>query len=203
MSKTNFNPHLELPPEQGSSQQQFPSVYPKIPISPEEPPSYDTTVHYNMPQPSHSQPQQEWAPQQYYRVQQNQVQQQTPQFHQPINNTRPQQGMAYGSIPPPNLNVVQQQTVQPITSLRTKSDLVQCPHCQQYVYTVIDYESGLCTGLSVGGLFLAGCHSGGCLLPFLFPWTKDISHICPSCQQKIATFTRLERDTRVTAPPSV
>ncbi|KAI7888003.1 LPS-induced tumor necrosis factor alpha factor, partial [Mucor mucedo] len=87
--------------------------------------------------------------------------------------------------------------VEPINGLRTESELVECPHCRQLVYTVIDYDAGVCTGLSIAGLFLAGCGNGLCLLPYLFPWTKDVTHQCPSCKEKIATFTRLERDTRV------
>ncbi|KAI8051387.1 LITAF-like zinc ribbon domain-containing protein [Gilbertella persicaria] len=86
---------------------------------------------------------------------------------------------------------------QSISTLKADAALVQCPHCRQLVYTVLDYDAGLCTGLSVVGLFMAGFHAGGCLIPFLFPWTKDVTHHCPSCKQKIATFTRLERDTRL------
>ncbi|OBZ83827.1 Lipopolysaccharide-induced tumor necrosis factor-alpha factor [Choanephora cucurbitarum] len=91
----------------------------------------------------------------------------------------------------------QSDLIQPVATLTTKSAPVQCPHCNQFVYTVLDYDSGVCTGLSVAGLFMAGLHSGGCLLPFLFPWTKDVTHHCPACKEKIATFARLERDTRV------
>jgi hypothetical protein len=69
------------------------------------------------------------------------------------------------------------------------------------VYTVLDYDAGVCTAVSIGGLFLAGCHNGLCLLPWLFPWTKDVTHECPSCLQKIAKYSRLERDVRLLVPP--
>jgi hypothetical protein len=174
------------------------SVYPKLP-SQEELPSYSAASSpiMNMPQP----------PQQYTSSPQIQYSQYP--VLQPQPQLQPPPGpptVFYGSIAPPNTSIPvapqqENQIVQPVGSLGTKSELVQCPHCQQFVYTVLDYDSGLCTGLSVGGLFLVGCHSGGCLIPFLFPWTKDVSHHCPACKEKIATFTRLERDTRVTGPP--
>ncbi|KAG1147188.1 hypothetical protein G6F37_006042 [Rhizopus arrhizus] len=84
-----------------------------------------------------------------------------------------------------------------LDSLKTESTVVQCPHCHHFVWTVIDHEVGLLTGLSMAGLYMVGCHSGGCLLPYLFPWTKDIVHTCPACKSKVATFKRLERDTQV------
>ncbi|KAG2199891.1 hypothetical protein INT46_009831 [Mucor plumbeus] len=224
MSNLHNNPHLELPPPQHPSspnhqqspqpyqqQQQIASVYPKLPSQDELPPSYSATSSYtNMPQAPY---------QQYIPNQQQQQQQQSypyPQY-QPPSNPLPAQNQQlngvrppvtyYGSMAPPNISnppqqqVQPQHTIQPLASLKTTSDLVQCPHCRQLVYTVLDYDSGLCTGLSVAGLFLAGCHSGGCLIPFVFPWTKDVTHHCPSCKEKIATFTRLERDTRLTAAP--
>ncbi|KAI7904325.1 LITAF-like zinc ribbon domain-containing protein [Cokeromyces recurvatus] len=180
MANLHNNPHLELPPSY--NQQQFVSTFPKIPSQDEALPSYsvatssinnNSTMPLSMPIPQHQQ-----------------------------GIPPPAAVMHYGSVAPPSANntLTQHLIVQPLTALKTTSDLVQCPFCHQIVYTSLDYESGLCTGLSVGGLFFAGCHSGGCLLPFLFPWTKDITHQCPSCKQKIATFTRLERDIRITTP---
>ncbi|KAF1802778.1 LITAF-like zinc ribbon domain-containing protein [Mucor lusitanicus] len=226
MSNLHNNPHLELPPPQPSSphrpqlpqqqpQQHIASVYPKLPSQDDLPPSYSVSSpsYTNMPQapyPQYSpQQQQQQPPHPYPQYQALPV----PQNQQLNNGPRPPV-MFYGTMAPPNtthpLPPSQQQaqaqpqsqhTVQPITALKTSSELVQCPHCQQLVYTTLDYDSGLCTGLSVAGLFLAGCHSGGCLIPFIFPYTKDVTHHCPSCKEKIATFTRLERDTRVTAAP--
>ncbi|CEP12627.1 hypothetical protein [Parasitella parasitica] len=208
----NYQQSQQPQPHQ-QQQQHIPSVYPKLPTQDDLPPSYSASSHSytSMPQPSYPQ---------YIPNQQQQHQQQPysyPQYQPPPSNLPPvpqnQQPngirppvMYYGSMAPPNVSnppqqVQSQHTIQPINSLRTTSELVQCPHCQQLVQTVLDYDSGLCTGLSVAGLFLAGCHSGGCLIPFIFPWTKDVTHHCPSCKEKIATFTRLERDTRVTAPP--
>lgn len=194
--RRQYEEQRQLQQQQG--QYNIASVYPKLP-SQEELPSYSAASSpiMSMPQPPSLQQQCTSSPQ----VQHSQYPQQSqlqPQLRPPV--------MFYGSIAPPNVSTPsvpgqENHTVQSVGSLRTKSELVQCPHCQQLVYTVLDYDSGLCTGLSVGGLFMAGCHSGGCLLPFLFPWTKDVSHHCPSCKEKIATFTRLERDTRVTGPP--
>ncbi|KAI8645727.1 LITAF-like zinc ribbon domain-containing protein [Parasitella parasitica] len=196
--------------QQGYQQQHIPSVYPKLPAQDEQPPSYSASSpsYANMPQPPYPQyiPNQQPQPYPYPQYQPPPNTPPVPQ-NQQLNGARPPV-MFYGSMAPPNVSnppqqqVPSQHTVQPVTSLRTTSDLVQCPHCQQLVQTVLDYDSGLCTGLSVAGLFLAGCHSGGCLIPFIFPWTKDVTHHCPSCKEKIATFTRLERDTRVTAPPA-
>ncbi|CAO0796751.1 unnamed protein product [Mucor circinelloides] len=228
MSNLHNNPHLELPPPQPSSphcqqqqqqqqqqQHQIASVYPKLPSQDDLPPSYSASSpsYTNMPQAPYPQysPNQQQQQQPSYPYPQYQASP-APHNQQPSGQRPPV--MYYGSMAPPNtthpLPPSQQQaqaqtqsqhTVQPITSLKTSSDLVQCPYCQQLVYTVLDYDSGLCTGLSVAGLFLAGCHSGGCLIPFIFPYTKDVTHHCPSCKEKIATFTRLERDTRVTAAP--
>jgi hypothetical protein len=211
------NPHLELPPQQvvqppqPRREEQIASVYPKIP-SQDDLPSYSP---YAMP--SSSQPQQymqQPQPQHYIQLPQspqpqynNQV---GPCIHHPQQQQQPT--MYYGSIPAPNISspapIPQQQTssqqpfvVHPITGLRTKSELIECPHCHQLVYTVLDYDAGLCTGISIAGLCLAGLNNGLCLLPWLFPWTKDVTHQCPSCKERVATFTRLERDTRVYAPP--
>ncbi|KAI9283403.1 hypothetical protein BY458DRAFT_530992 [Sporodiniella umbellata] len=102
----------------------------------------------------------------------------------------------YGSLvqptPPPDI-------VQAFT-LKEKPAVTECFSCHRLVQTVTDYESGLCTGLSVILFYMIGCHNGGCLLPFMFPWTKNITHSCPACQEKIATFKRLERHTQVHQP---
>lgn len=223
MSNLRNNPHLELPPEnttvryervqyQRLPQQQqqehlVPSMYPKIP-SQGEPPTY------SMPEPSSLQQPPQGPPPQYqpYPVYQHQHQQQHQQQQvvqqQPIQQQplRIPQSPFYGSIQPPSISSPalvpdQNHVIQPIETLKTSSKLVQCPHCGQLVYTVLDYDMGVCTALSMGGLFLAGCNNGLCFLPALFPWSKDVTHECPSCKQKIAKFTRLERDTRVLAPP--
>lgn len=217
MSNLHNNPHLELPPAQSSQQQHIASVYPKLP-SQDELPSYtpyptqqpqkcDQQPQYNQQPPYIQQPQYNQQPQ---YIQQPQYNQQQPQYcnHPPTQ----QQPMFYGSVAAPNVsmptpiqpqNSQQPLNVEPINGLRTKSELVECPHCRQLVYTVLDYDAGVCTGLSIAGLFLAGCSNGLCLLPWLFPWTKDVTHQCPSCKEKIATFTRLERDTRVHSRPEL
>ncbi|CAO3655048.1 unnamed protein product [Mucor hiemalis] len=222
MSNLHNNPHLELPPPgspqyeriqyqrlpQQQQQDHFvPSMYPKIP-SQDEPPSY------SMPQPSSSSLQQhpQGPPPQYqpYPVYQQQPaqQQQQPIQQQPVQQQplRIPHSPFYGSIQPPSVSSPapvpdQNYVIQPLETLKTSSKLVQCPHCRQLVYTVLDYDAGVCTALSMGGLFLAGCNNGLCFLPALFPWSKDVTHECPSCKKKIAKFTRLERDTRVLAPP--
>ncbi|KAI9363792.1 LITAF-like zinc ribbon domain-containing protein [Pilaira anomala] len=171
MSNLHNNPHLELPPAPPARQQQQ-QPQPQYQIASVYPqlPSQDELPSYSpYPSPQYSQPQ----PQQYNK-------QHMPAPIQPQNS----QQIA---------NIV------PVNELKTKSELVECPHCRQLVYTTLDYDAGLCTGLSIAGLFLAGCNNGLCLLPWLFPWTKDVSHQCPSCRERIATFTRLERDTRISS----
>lgn len=87
-----------------------------------------------------------------------------------------------------------------MANLKTDSETVQCPHCNQFVATILDYNMGLMTGASMVIMYLFGCHSGGCLIPVLIPGLKDVSHKCPNCSQPIATFERMERQTRVHAP---
>lgn len=225
------NPHLELPPPpqqmpqppppQSRREEQIASVYPKLP-SQDDLPSYSP---YNLSSPSSPQPPQQFMPQpqpQLYIVQSpqsppqqyNQVTGPCNHYQQPPPPPQQQQRPTYyGSMAAPNISSPapippQQQNgnqpplvIQPLTALKTKSDLVECPHCHQLVYTVLDYDAGLCTGISIAGLCLAGVQNGLCLLPFLLPWMKDVTHQCPSCKERIATFTRLERDTRIYAPP--
>lgn len=171
-----YSPYLTMPQ---APQQHTPSPEPRYSQIPEH---HDSPI----PEPRYSQ-----IPEPHYsQIPQPQLQ---PQPRPPV--------MYYGSMEPPNVSMPpasqESQPVKSIESLKTKSELVQCPNCQHLVYTALNYDSGMCTGLSVGGLFLAGCHSGGCLIPFLFPWTKDVNHVCPSCKVLLATFTRLERNTRV------
>ncbi|GAA5805774.1 LITAF-like zinc ribbon domain-containing protein [Helicostylum pulchrum] len=202
------------------------SVYPQLP-SQDELPSYSPypSPQYAQQPPYVQQPQnnkQQQYNQQYVQQQQQYAQQQhssQQQYNQPQYNQQPQQNLChhplpaqpafYGTMAPPNMSSpgpTHPQNSQPPSSvigiheLKTESELVQCPHCHQLVHTVLDYDAGVCTGLSIAGLFLAGCSNGLCLLPWLFPWTKDVTHQCPSCREKIATFTRLERDTRILSP---
>ncbi|RCH85736.1 hypothetical protein CU098_000279, partial [Rhizopus stolonifer] len=68
----------------------------------------------------------------------------------------------YGTIPPPSTTtqpMPSNPVTQSISTLKADAALVQCPHCRQLVYTVLDYDAGLCTGLSVVGLFMAGFHA--------------------------------------------
>ncbi|KAI8094576.1 LITAF-like zinc ribbon domain-containing protein [Thamnidium elegans] len=203
------------------SQDELPSY------SPYPSPNYAQQPPYvQQPQNSkqqYNQQQQYVQQQQQQYVQQHSSQQPPPQpYSQQQYNQQPQQNFChhppppppaqpafYGTMAPPNMSSpgpTHPQNSQPASSvadireLKTESELVQCPHCHQLVHTVLDYDAGLCTGLSIAGLFLAGCNNGLCLLPWLFPWTKDVTHQCPSCREKIATFTRLERDTRVLSP---
>ncbi|GAA5816361.1 hypothetical protein MFLAVUS_009889 [Mucor flavus] len=172
-------------------------------------------VQQQQQQQQHSSQQYNQPPPQQYNQQHNQQhnQQQYNQQPQPqqmfCQHPPPNVPAFYGTMAPPNMSSpgpAHPQNSQPASSvigiheLKTESEVVQCPHCHQLVHTVLDYDAGLCTGLSIAGLFLAGCSNGLCLLPWLFPWTKDVTHQCPSCREKIATFTRLERDTRVLLP---
>ncbi|KAL9548828.1 hypothetical protein MBANPS3_005503 [Mucor bainieri] len=162
------SPHRPSPQQQQQQQQQqyIASVYPKLPSQDDLPPSYSVASpsYTNMPQAPypqyspHQQQQQPSYPYPQYQTSPAPAQ----QNQQPSNGPRPPV-MYYGSMAPPNtthpLPPSQQQqvqaqaqsqhTVQSITALRTSSELVQCPHCQQLVYTVLDYDSGLCTGLTL------------------------------------------------------
>lgn len=201
------------------SQDELPSYspYPSPQYSQPQPQQYNKQ-QYNQQQynSQYSQQQQQYSSQQqHYSPQQQQYNYQQQQYNMPqppqqFFNQPPvqQQPAYYGSMAAPNVSMpapIQPQNSQqianvvPVNELKTKSELVECPHCGQLVYTTLDYDAGLCTGLSIAGLFLAGCNNGLCLLPWLFPWTKDVSHQCPSCREKIATFTRLERDTRISS----
>ncbi|KAI8344945.1 LITAF-like zinc ribbon domain-containing protein [Blakeslea trispora] len=160
-----------------------PYINPHLELPPTSPPQHDATLYPQVPQNQYSYP--TTMPQPYTA--------QIPIAPPPY--TAPVRPIFYGAMPSPHITATPE--IQPITTLKTTSALVQCPHCNQCVYTLLDYDSGACTGLSVAGLFMAGLHAGGCLLPLLFPWTKDVVHRCPACKQKIATWTRLGRDTEV------
>jgi len=68
---------------------------------------------------------------------------------------------------------------------------MKCPHCQATIVTAIEYESGTCTWLSCLGLCLIGCDGGCCLIPFCMDSTKDMRHICPSCNHTVGASTRI------------
>ncbi|CEI93461.1 hypothetical protein RMCBS344292_07694 [Rhizopus microsporus] len=168
------NPHFEQPPQSPIN----PTLYPK-------PPYISQNTYASMPQntvPNYSPPLM------------------TMPLAQPVMPQAPYYGALQPPIErPPQLGVPSDMTIQSVDSLTTKPAVVECQHCRQLVLTVVDYDVGLLTGLSMVGLYMLGCHSGGCLIPYLFPWTKDVVHSCPACKEKIATFTRLERDTHVHA----
>uniref|UniRef100_A0A914W4S0 LITAF domain-containing protein n=1 Tax=Plectus sambesii TaxID=2011161 RepID=A0A914W4S0_9BILA len=68
---------------------------------------------------------------------------------------------------------------------------VKCPHCKENVTTTIKYEIGTLTWLAFALLFLLGfillipwCL---CWIPFCAKGTRTAAHICPKCNQKLAT----------------
>lgn len=112
----------------------------------------------------------------------------------PGNNTyihRPavQPSAVYGAVsaPRPDLMTV------PVTSLKSDPEVVQCPLCGQHVETVTEHKSGSAVAFSVLALFILGCHSGGCLVPFCCPPLKDVHHTCPACNETIAVYSRLHQ----------
>merc|ERR1712136_732547 len=68
---------------------------------------------------------------------------------------------------------------------------MKCPYCQATIVTAIEYESGTCTWLSCLGLCLIGCDGGCCLIPFCMDSTKDMRHVCPSCNHTVGASTRI------------
>lgn len=95
----------------------------------------------------------------------------------------------YGAISEmrPDLAVV------PLSSLKSDPEVVQCPSCGQQVETVTEHKSGSAVAFSILVLFILGCHSGGCLIPFCCPPLKDVHHTCPACSETIAVYSRLDQ----------
>eukprot|EP00198_Chlamydomonas_reinhardtii_P002835 XP_001692171.1 predicted protein [Chlamydomonas reinhardtii] len=56
-----------------------------------------------------------------------------------------------------------------------------CPRCRGRVVTLVTREAGMGTWTAAGGLALAGCVLGCCLLPFAWDTCKDATHTCPEC----------------------
>ncbi|KAI8988449.1 LITAF-like zinc ribbon domain-containing protein, partial [Mycotypha africana] len=98
---------------------------------------------------------------------------------------------------PPIINNHSNITIEPVTALKTSSKLVQCPHCQQIGYTKLVHGYGACTGVSFASLLFLGCSPITFLIPFFFPWFQDVIHRCPSCNEEIAKFTKLDRRLQV------
>ncbi|KAI7885150.1 hypothetical protein K492DRAFT_172486 [Lichtheimia hyalospora FSU 10163] len=103
----------------------------------------------------------------------------------PLQPTTLQPVAAYGAVPGPTINN--------LISLRDEPGYVQCPHCGHHVETVTEHQNGSASVFSAVVLFLFGCHSGGCLIPFCLPMCQDVTHACPACQMPIATFSRLSQ----------
>ena len=74
----------------------------------------------------------------------------------------------------------------PATSLR-----IYCPHCRSHGNTKITLQNGTLAWLSCSTLLLSGCMFGCCLVPFLFPYLKDIVHECSMCGKKIGIYHRM------------
>ncbi|XP_014662288.1 PREDICTED: lipopolysaccharide-induced tumor necrosis factor-alpha factor homolog [Priapulus caudatus] len=104
----------------------------------------------------------------------------------------PPQGQP-GYAPPSVQPVVTPPTTIVVTSMQmgTRSTPVQCPHCQQHVNTVCEYETGMFAWLIVGVLCLVGCWLGCCLIPLCIDDCKDVRHTCPNCRNNIGMFKRL------------
>ncbi|KAI9316441.1 LITAF-like zinc ribbon domain-containing protein [Dichotomocladium elegans] len=94
---------------------------------------------------------------------------------------------------PPSYGTVAGTTVTNWTQLRDEPQTVLCPHCGQLVETMTDYQNGSATFFSAIFLFLFGCHSGGCLIPFCCPMCQDVVHTCPACHLPVATYSRLSQ----------
>jgi len=88
--------------------------------------------------------------------------------------------------PPPATVVVSGQP-----QLSFEPTVVTCPHCQQNVQTQVNYETGLITWLSCGGLVLLGCWLGCCFIPMCVNELKDAQHSCPSCHKIIGLRKRM------------
>lgn len=103
----------------------------------------------------------------------------------PLQPTTLPRMTAYGAVTGPAL--------ESLISLRDDPGFVQCPHCGHHVETVTEHQNGSASVFSAVLLFLCGCHSGGCLIPFCLPMCQDVAHTCPACQMPIATFSRLSQ----------
>ena len=67
-----------------------------------------------------------------------------------------------------------------------------CPHCGAHVTTATRKTSGALAWLACGGLALAGCIFGCCLIPFCVDGCMDTEHWCPSCHRLIARRAQLD-----------
>ena len=67
-----------------------------------------------------------------------------------------------------------------------------CPHCGAHVTTATRKTSGALAWLACGGLALAGCIFGCCLIPFCVDGCLDTEHWCPSCHRLIARRAQMD-----------
>lgn len=95
---------------------------------------------------------------------------------------------SYGTVSAPSPSVLPG-----VQHLKGDSQVVMCPECHQAVETITYHHNGSAVVLSALALFVFGCHSGGCLIPFCCPLCKDVQHVCPNCDTTIATYSRLEQ----------
>jgi len=113
----------------------------------------------------------------------------------------PQPGGGYpppagGGYPPPAGGVYAPPATTVVVGVGTpqlgfEPTVVTCPHCQQSVQTLVNYDAGLLTYLAVGACLLFGCWAGCCLIPCCVNNCQDARHSCPSCKKVIGTKTRM------------
>nr|CUU97859.1 hypothetical transcript [Hymenolepis microstoma] len=98
--------------------------------------------------------------------------------------------VACGCVPPP---VIQQPTtiVYAANTLGPGPSRFYCTNCQREVLTNVSYESGLLTWLLVALICILGGFFGCCLLPFCCPSCKDVDHLCPVCNRRLGTYSRI------------
>ncbi|KAF9279959.1 hypothetical protein BGZ74_002700 [Mortierella antarctica] len=111
-----------------------------------------------------------------------------PNYNAPQPNYNAPPPQIHGGAPLPTT----QNPIQP-ESLRTKSDVVICHHCNCKVVTATAAEIGTCTYLSCGGLAVIGLTLFCCFIPFCVKAFKDIVHSCPNCKRDIALYSRLNK----------
>ncbi|XP_058894610.1 lITAF domain-containing protein [Kogia breviceps] len=60
-----------------------------------------------------------------------------------------------------------------------------CPYCGNHIVTVTTLVPGTLTWLLCKGIFMAGCFTGCCFIPFCVDSLRDVRHTCPVCQQEL------------------
>jgi len=68
---------------------------------------------------------------------------------------------------------------------------ITCPYCSAAIVTRTEYEVGVFTYLA-SGLIALFCFWGPCLIPCFLNGCKDVYHYCPSCQNFLGAYKRLQ-----------